>query len=160
MLILCILVCICLAWTYGLCWCVYCILVWVLTFCSSWCCCRRTNISLQSRNSKPYINITPHGNTQQDCPHLLTCCTHASKHWMAAVSLTCYSLFLARRYYKSTLSLPHPCKLCNANRMSDRHGSLDKLLQTVSTALPGLLHGQSRFVPEQQCGSGGSWVKN
>lgn len=135
--------------------------VWVLTFCSSWCWCRRTNIpALQSRNSKPYINLDPHGNTQQDCTHPLTCCTHASVYWTSAVSLTRCSLFPSRRYYKSTLSMWHPCKLCNGNWMSDRHSSLDRLVQTVSTALWSWPAAYTEQILLEQCGSGGCWVKN
>lgn len=136
--------CICLAWTYGLCWCMCCILVWVLTFCSSWCWCRRTNISLCRAGIVSHTSTSPHMATHSRTAHTYSHAAHMNLNtewplclWRATACF--YLVDITNARYR------HPCKLCNANRMSERHGGLDKLLQTVSTALPGLLHGQSRL---------------
>lgn len=100
-----------------------------MNLCSGWCMCTFFNVSINrfcswcrmTDISLCRAGIVSHTSTT---PHMAHCA-----HWAQ------YSLFPSSRYHKSTLSLRHPCRLCNANWMSDRHGSLDKSVQTVSTAL-------------------------
>lgn len=100
--------------------------------------------SVPSRNSKPYINITPtHVVYTHNFIHtLIRCCVFdvlqlSEKH---IITVTAFQ----------TLQF----------KLNIRHSGLDKLLQTVSTALLFQPSRTGAGIRLEQCGSGGCWVKN
>lgn len=101
--------------------------------------------SVPSRNSKPYINITPTRVVYTDnSMHTLNrCCV------FDVLRPVCISELSEKHIITVTTFQTLQCK------PNVRHSGLDKSLQTVSTA-PRMGAG----IRLEQCGSGGCWVKN